>query len=162
MPQEVFPISYLSHQQGGTPSQSMVGLDVGDVRIGVAASDGLGITAQGLPTITRETPPADLDQVIRVITERGATRLVVGWPKNMDGSIGFQGGKTQDFVEALLTRIRETGAPEPEVVYWDERLTTVAANRALLEGGLSRKKRKKAVDQVAAVLILQGYMDMQR
>lgn len=137
----------------------MIGLDVGEARIGVAAADKLGLTAQGLPTIHRRKPADDLDEIIRLLHERGASRLVVGLPKNMNGSIGFQGEKVQMFIDSLLGRIRETGSGEPEVVYWDERLTTAAAQRTLLEAGLSRKKRKGAVDQLAAVLILQGYLD---
>ena len=140
----------------------MIGLDVGDARIGVAAADGLGLTAQGLPTVKRRKLPDDLDQVIRVIGEREAAVVVVGMPKNMDGSVGPQGEKTRAFVDALLARMRETGLDEPEIVYWDERLTSVAANRTLLEADLSRKKRKDAVDKLSAVFILQGYMDYSR
>ena len=137
----------------------MIGLDVGDARIGVAAADGLGLTAQGLPTIKRGKREDDLDDLIRIIDERGAGKLVVGLPKNMNGSIGPQAEKVQGFVEALLSRMRETGFAAPDVVYWDERLTTVAAHRTLLEADLSRKKRKGAVDRLAAVFILQGYLD---
>ena len=137
----------------------MIGLDVGDKRIGVAAADGLGLTAQGLPTIIRGKQRDDLDRLISLIEERQATGLVVGMPKNMDGSVGFQGEKVRLFVDALLARMKETGHREPEVFYWDERLTTVAAHRTLLEADLSRKKRKGAVDRLAAVFILQGYLD---
>jgi len=137
----------------------VIGLDVGDKRIGVAAADGLGLTAQGLPTIIRRKPDDDLDQIIRIMQERKASLLVVGFPKNMNGSIGPQGEKVIGFVEALLRRMRESGLDEPAIVYWDERLTTVAAQRTLHEADVSRKKRKGAVDRLAAVLILQGYMD---
>ncbi|MCL1804445.1 MAG: Holliday junction resolvase RuvX [Clostridiales bacterium] len=139
-----------------------VGLDVGDKRIGVAAADGLGLTAQGLPTIERRKLEGDLDQVIGVIGDRGAAALVVGLPKNMDGSVGFQGEKVREFVEALLNRMDAVGAAKPEVIYWDERLTTVAAQRTLLAADVSRKKRKGVVDKLAAVLILQGYIDHAR
>ena len=138
----------------------MIGLDVGDARIGVAAADGLGLTAQGLPTIERRRLDEDLDKLIGVIKEREAAVVVVGMPKNMDGSIGFQGDKVRAFADALLARITAGGYPEPEIVFWDERLTTVAANRAMLEADLSRKKRKGKVDQLSAVLILQGYLDL--
>ena len=137
----------------------MIGLDVGDRRIGVAAADGLGLTAQGLPTIERRKLGDDLDRLIAVISERKASKLVVGLPKNMDGSVGFQGEKVRGFVEALLERIRSSGSTEPEIIFWDERLTTVAAHRTLLEADMSRKKRKGAVDKLAAVFILQGYLD---
>ena len=137
----------------------MIGLDVGDRRIGVAAADGLGLTAQGLPTIERRKPEEDLDRVVAVIKDRKASTLVVGLPRNMDGSYGFQAEKVRGFVEALLSRVGTAGLAEPKVVYWDERLTTVAADRTLLEADLSRKKRKVAVDKLAAVFILQGYLD---
>ncbi len=137
----------------------MIGLDVGDRRIGIAAADGLGITAQGLPTLERRKPAEDLDALIRILHERKASKLVVGLPKNMDGSIGFQGEKVQEFIQSLLERIREAGSALPEVIYWDERLTTVAAHRTLLEADVSRKKRKGVVDKLSAVLILQGYLD---
>ena len=137
----------------------MIGLDVGDRRIGVAAADGLGWTAQGLPTIERRKPEDDFDKLIGIIAERNASALVVGMPKNMNGTIGEQGEKVQGFIETLLLRMDSAGLTRPEVVYWDERLTTVAANRTLLEADLSRKKRKGAVDKLAAVFILQSYLD---
>ena len=140
----------------------MIGLDVGDKRIGIAAADGLGLTAQGLPTIERRKPDEDLDRIIEIYRDRSASTLVVGLPKNMDGSIGPQGEKVQAFTEALVQRMVEAGLEEPRIVYWDERLTTVAANRTLLEADLSRKKRKGAVDRLAAVLILQGYLDLEK
>ena len=137
----------------------MLGFDIGDVWIGVAASDALGLTAQGLPTIKRLILEDDLDQIIHLISERAVSKLVVGMPKNMNGSIGFQGEKTQEFIRQLIERIQASGKEIPEVVFWDERLTTVAANRLMLDAGLSRKKRKASVDRLAAVLILQGYLD---
>ncbi|MDR0468409.1 MAG: Holliday junction resolvase RuvX [Peptococcaceae bacterium] len=137
----------------------MIGLDVGDRRIGIAAADGLGLTAQGLPTIERRKPNEDFDRIIQIFINRGASKLIVGMPKNMDGSIGPQGEKVRVFTEALVHRMTDSGMGEPVVVYWDERLTTVAANRTLLEADLSRKKRKGAVDKLAAVFILQGYLD---
>ncbi|MCL1849476.1 MAG: Holliday junction resolvase RuvX [Clostridiales bacterium] len=141
----------------------MIGLDIGDARIGVAGADGLGITAQGLPTIRRRKLEDDLDELLKLIRERGATTLVVGMPKNMNGSIGPQGEKVRAFVDALLARAEgQDRSEKPDglnVIYWDERLTTVAANRTLLEADLSRKKRKAAVDKLSAVLILQGYLE---
>ena len=137
----------------------MIGLDVGDRRIGVAAADGLGLTAQGLPTIERRGLGEDVDSLLRIIDERNASTLVVGYPLNMDGSAGAQADKVRGFIENLLEGMKAKGSPLPEVVYWDERLTTVAANRTLLEANLSRKKRKRAVDKLSAVLILQNYLD---
>ena len=139
----------------------MIGLDVGDKRIGIAASDGLGLTAQGLPTLVRRNSRDDLDQLIHIIQERNASGLVVGLPKNMNGSEGFQAEKVRAFVHTLLERMRDLGFNEPDVVYWDERLTTAAARRTLLEADVSRKKRKGAVDKLAAVLILQGFLDFE-
>jgi len=137
----------------------MIGLDVGDRRIGVAAADGLGLTAQGLPTIERRRLSDDLDSLIRIITERNSSEIVVGLPKNMDGSVGSQGEKVRRFTEALTHRMVEHELDPPSIVYWDERLTTVAAQRMLIDADISRKKRKGAVDKIAAVLILQGYLD---
>ncbi len=131
----------------------ILGLDIGEKRIGLAVSDELGITAQGLETLNRTEITKDLQQLIELIHAKGITKLVVGLPKNMNGSLGFQAEEVQKLV-ALLT-----GKCPLEVVYWDERLTTVAAQRTLLEGDISRKKRKKAVDRIAAVMILQGYLD---
>ena len=137
----------------------MICLDVGDVRVGVAAADGLGLTAQGLTTITRTGGVEDYDKVIGVMRERNSSRLVVGMPKNMDGSVGPQGDKVRAFADALLERINELGLDEPELIYWDERLSTVAATKTLIDADLSRKKRKGVVDKLAAVIILQGYLD---
>ncbi len=137
----------------------MIGLDVGEVRIGVAASDGLGLTAQGLPTIIRKSANDDYDQVIKVIEERQAKRLIVGLPKNMDGSHGPQEEKVRAFADALMERIDERGYAKPELIFWDERLSTVAANKTLINADVSRGKRKAVVDKLAAVLILQGFLD---
>jgi len=137
----------------------VIGLDVGDVRVGIAAADGLGLTAQGLPTILRRGSSEDYDQVIRVIEERKARRLIVGLPRNMDGSVGPQGEKVRAYADALFERIRELGLETPELVFWDERLSTVAANKTLIAADVSRKKRKGVVDKLAATLILQGYLD---
>jgi putative Holliday junction resolvase len=131
----------------------ILGLDVGDKRIGLAVSDELGITAQGIDTIVRTVMTADLHQIIEIIREKEISKLVVGLPKNMNGTLGPQAEKVKKFVKLLTEQC------PLEVVYWDERLTTVAAQRSLLEGDISRKKRKMAVDRIAAVLILQGYLD---
>jgi putative Holliday junction resolvase len=129
-----------------------MGLDVGDRRIGVAVSDPLGITAQGLPTLERVSLKADVQALTEVAGAWDVGLIVAGLPRNMNGTRGAQSEK----VEWLVGRLRE--AARVDVVYWDERLTTVAAHRSMLEGDLSRKKRKRAVDRVAAVLILQGYL----
>ena len=129
-----------------------LGIDVGDVRIGLAVSDGLGLTAQGLETRMRTKVEVDVAAILAVAGQYEATVAVLGLPRNMDGSEGWQARKTREFGEAL----EQHGL---DVVYWDERLTTRAAERLLIEGGVKRRKRVGAKDQIAAVLILQGYLD---
>lgn len=130
-----------------------MGLDVGDRRIGVAVSDPLGLTSQGLATINRKDLDHDLQQIVDYIEELQVDKIIVGLPKNMNGTVGGQAEKVKEFMKSLTER-------RPiETIYWDERLTTVAAQRTLLEGNVSRKKRKKVVDKIAAVIILQGYLD---
>lgn len=131
----------------------ILGLDVGDVRIGVAVSDPLKIIARGLDFIKRTTVKEDVEAIKELVDEHEVEEIVVGLPKMMSGEIGIQAQKVQDFAEALKAVI------ETPIVMWDERLSTVAATRVLIEANMSRKKRKKVVDKVAAVLILQGYLD---
>lgn len=132
----------------------MMGLDVGDKTIGVAASDLMGWTAQGIETIQRIGIKKDLRRLEELVEEYEVHKFVVGLPKNMNGTLGPQGEKTLEFVERLKKRF-----PKVEVVLWDERLTTVAAERALIQADVSRKKRKEVIDKMAAVYILQGYLD---
>lgn len=131
----------------------ILSLDVGRKKIGMALSDALGITAQGLQTLLRKNKNSDLEQIKKIIREMDVSRVIVGLPLNMDGTEGPMAREIYDFVERLK---REIGPP---VQLWDERLTTMEAERALLEADLSRKKRKKLNDRVAAQLILQGYLD---
>ena len=131
----------------------ILGLDVGQKTIGVAISDPLGFTAQGITTIRRTKKVEDIKEVVRICNEYSVETIVVGLPKNMDGSIGFAGEKIQEFSNLLKESI------DLEIVFWDERLTTVDAHKAMLEADLSRGKRKKIVDKVAATYILQGYLD---
>lgn len=130
-----------------------MGLDIGDKTIGVAISDGLGITAQPLTTIERKNMSADIDSIKKIIDGYHVEEIIIGLPKNMNGSIGSQAKKTIQFTKRLK---RNLGIP---VIPWDERLTTVMATKALIEGDLSRKKRKKRIDKIAAQLILQNYLD---
>ena len=132
----------------------ILALDVGGRRMGLAVSDDLGLTAQGLPTLKRTKPSSDLKHIKHLVKEYAAKMIVVGLPRNMNGSIGAQANIVLDFIEDLKRKI-----PGTPVVPWDERLTTREAERVLLEADLSRSKRKKKVDQVAAVLILQNYLD---
>ena len=133
----------------------ILALDVGDVRIGVAVSDPSGIIAQGLESITRINSKKDIKAVNDLANQHEAGKIVVGLPKMMDGGIGIQAQKVMAFVESLKREI------EIPIVLWDERLTTVSANRVLIEADMSRRKRKKVVDKMAAALILQGYLDSQ-
>ena len=133
-----------------------MGLDLGTKTIVLAVTDELGITAQGLETQLRAGLRKDLEALHEKATDYAVGRFVIGLPLNMDGSEGPRAEATRKFGVALGEK---TGLP---VLYWDERLTTVAAQRALLEGDVSRRKRKEVVDQVAAVLILQGWLEAQR
>jgi putative Holliday junction resolvase len=133
-----------------------LGLDVGDVRIGVAISDETATVATGLPTIERVGPRKDVKAILALVRERGVARLVVGLPRRLDGTVGAQGEKVLAFAEALRPAV---GVP---VAMWDERFTTSLAEQALIEGGVKRRDRKAHVDRVAATLILQSYLDAQK
>jgi putative Holliday junction resolvase len=133
-----------------------MGLDVGTRTIGMAISDELGLTAQGLKTLIRKSMEDDLKEISTIISQFGITKIVVGLPKNMNGTLGSQAEAVLKWVEILKDRI------QVPVVTWDERLSTVGASRVLLEADLSRRKRKKVIDKLAAVLILQGHLDQSR
>ena len=131
-----------------------MGLDVGERRIGVAVSDELLLTAQGVCVIESKGAKRDIEQIGLLIKEKGVTHLVLGLPRNMNGSLGPMAEKVQDFGRQLSEK-----NPGVQLSYWDERLTTSAAQRTLIEADVSRRRRRQVVDKVAAVLILQGYMD---
>ena len=135
----------------------ILGLDVGSKTVGVAVSDELGWTAQGLETIPidEEAGEFGLERLDKLMKEYGVTKVVVGLPKNMNGTIGPRGEASQAFANKIEKKF---GIP---VVLWDERLTTMAAERVLLEADVSRKKRKKVIDKMAAHFILQSYLDSQ-
>ncbi len=133
-----------------------MGLDIGSHTIGVAVSDELGITAQGLKTLKRKSMEEDLKEIEMIVRQFEIGEIVVGLPKNMDGTIGKQAEIVLNWVKILMDRVNIP------VVSWDERLSTVGASKVLLEADLSRKKRKKVIDKLAAVLILQGYLDQSR
>ncbi|MBD0381755.1 Holliday junction resolvase RuvX [Paenibacillus sedimenti] len=130
-----------------------MGLDYGDKTIGVALSDELGWTAQGLEVIQRRKPENDLERLEAIVRQYEVTEIIVGLPKNMNNTIGPRGELAIAFSQELQQRLNVP------VHLWDERLTTVAATRTLLEADVSRKKRKTVIDKMAAQLILQGYMD---
>lgn len=136
-----------------------IGLDVGDKRIGVAVSDDLLLTASGLSIIERVGIRKDADKIIDLIRQNNCNIVVMGLPRNMDGSIGFQAEKVLDFKTMLENKLSSLGFSHVSVVTVDERLTTVQAERILLEGNVSRKKRKEVIDKQAAVLILQSYLN---
>ncbi|MEW8955210.1 Holliday junction resolvase RuvX [Clostridium sp.] len=131
----------------------ILGLDIGDRTIGVAISDPLGYTAQGITTIRRKIDPLDIEEVRKICENYSVEKIVSGLPKNMNGTVGPQGEKVMEFCDKLKDSLNI------DIEYWDERLTTVAAHRAMLEADMSRAKRKKIVDKIAATYILQGYLD---
>ncbi len=133
--------------------ERILGLDVGDRTIGVAVSDPLGWTAQGVKTIRRKSKKEDFQELEELMKEYNIKKIVVGLPKNMNGTLGPQGEKTEAFGEKLKNKY---GLP---VILWDERLSTRAAERTLIEGDVSRRKRKGIIDKMAAIHILQGYLD---
>jgi putative Holliday junction resolvase len=138
---------------GSCAAGRILGLDVGAKRIGIAVSDLLGFTAQGLETLQRKNKRTDFEQLGRLIHDYEVREIVVGLPLRMSGAEGIQAGKMQAFAEELRKKF---GLP---VHLWDERLTSAEANRVLRETELSIEKRGKAVDRMAAVLILQGWME---
>ena len=131
----------------------ILGLDIGDKTIGVAVSDAIGLTAQALKVIWRSSVDQDIEELKKIIDEYQVQKIIIGLPKNMDGTLGHQAEKvkkTYDKIEKAL---------KMPVELWDERLTTVEAERLLIRADMSRKKRKKVIDKLAAVFILQGYLD---
>lgn len=128
-------------------------LDVGSRTIGIACSDALLMTAQGIETIRRTSLEKDFNRLRELISEYEVHELVVGMPKNMNGTKGDRAEKTEEFVEKMKAVI------DLPVTFWDERLSTVMAERQLIAADVSRKKRKGVIDKMAAVVILQGYLD---
>lgn len=131
----------------------ILGLDIGTKTIGVAISDPLGWTAQGITTIRRKNYTNDMEAIKKICNEYSVETIVAGMPKNMNGTIGPSGEMVIEFCERLKEVVNI------DIEFWDERLTTVAAHRAMLEADLSRSKRNKIVDKVAATYILRGYLD---
>lgn len=133
----------------------IMGLDVGEKRIGIAISDQLGWTAQGHSVLARRNLQGDLERLGELCSANEVGTIVVGFPRNMNGTIGPKGIEIMEFGQLLQENL---GLP---VEYWDERLTTVAAERMLVEANVSRRRRKQVIDKIAAVNILQGYLDRQ-
>lgn len=130
-----------------------MGLDIGKFRIGIAISDETGLIAQGLTTLQRVSWQKDLHALSQAVEKYQVRKIVVGHPINLDGSTGTQAEAVQDFVN----RLREVTTAE--IVLWDERFSSFSAEQVLIEGGMRREKRKKVVDKLAAVIILQSYLD---
>ena len=131
----------------------VLGLDVGDKTVGVSVSDLMGITAQGVETIIRKSNREDYGRLKELIDEYDITDVVVGLPKNMNGTIGPQGEKTIQFATKLKNKFGVN------IIYQDERMTSMSAERILIEGSVRRENRKKYIDKIAASIILQTYLD---
>jgi putative Holliday junction resolvase len=139
--------------QRNTVKGRILALDLGKKRIGLALSDPLGITAQGLPTLERVNIRTDMAALQQVVTEREVTLLLMGNPIHMSGHEGRQAAYVHEFAERLAA---ETGVP---LKYWDERLTTVEAHRVLRSSGIGIEKRARAIDKLSAVILLESYLD---
>lgn len=137
----------------------IMSLDVGDKTIGVALSDELLITAQGVKTILRSNIKKDTGDIISIIEENNVNKVIVGLPKNLNGTDSIQTEKVYQFKEKLVNKLRSTGKPDIEVIFWDERFSTVIAENILIQADMSRKKRKDVIDKMAATVILQSYLD---
>lgn len=132
----------------------IMGLDVGDKRIGVAVSDPLGWTAQGIKTIIREeNGHNDIEEIKKLINQYEVDKIVIGLPKNMNNTLGPQSQKVLDYGKIIESECKR------EIVYIDERMTTMSAERVLIEADVSRRKRKNVIDKLAATYILQSYLD---
>ena len=130
----------------------ILGIDFGERRIGLAVSDPLGITAQGLPTLDTKRTKDILSYLENIIKEKDVTKVIVGMPKNMNGTIGPKGREVEKFIQELIKRT------QMEVIPWDERLTSVQSLKAMREMG-TKQKHKEVTDRISATLILQSYLD---
>ncbi len=134
----------------------LMGLDLGDKTIGVSISDETGLIAQSLCIIRRKSLNDDLKRLEEIVKEKVVNKIVIGLPKNMNNTIGERGDKSIKFAEILKEHFKEI-----EIILWDERLSTVSAERVLLEANIQRRKRRTLIDKVAASFILQNYLDSQ-
>ena len=146
----------MTEEQPQRPNGRILALDVGKKRIGLAVSDELGITAQGIETLCRTRVRADLENLRRVVQQWSVNLLLVGRPLHMSGAESRQSEYTAEFAERLK---HDLGLP---VVFWDERLTSAEAERMLRDAGASLERKKKSVDRLSAVLLLESYLDHQR
>lgn len=134
--------------------EKILALDVGEKRIGVAVSDLLGLMAQPVGTINKKSNQQAIDEINAIVHREGTQKIVVGLPKNMDGSEGFQAENTRKFINKLVESLED-----PEIIFWDERLTSKMARQSLSHLSLQKAKKRQLIDTVAAVHILQGYLD---
>lgn len=136
-----------------------IGLDVGDKTVGIAVSDPLGFTAQGIMTLERVGIRKDTTKILDMVKEYQCDTIVIGLPKKLDGTDSIQTEKVYEFRTMLENKMKSTGIKDVKIVWQDERLTTVMAEKVLIEADVSRAKRKKVIDKQAAVIILQSYLD---
>ena len=136
-----------------------IALDVGDKTVGIALSDALGITAQGLMTLERVGIRKDTGKILDLVKEYDCDTIVIGLPRKLDGTDSIQTEKVYAFRTMLENKMRSTGMKGIQVVWQDERLTTVMAEKVLIDADVSRRKRKEVIDKQAAVLIMQSYLD---
>ncbi len=137
----------------------ILALDVGDKTIGVAVSDALSITANGVTTIERVGIRKDTEKVLNYIKEYSCTKVVLGLPLNLNGTDSVQTEKVREFKTRLENKLISNGLKDVELIFQDERFTTKMAEQVLIDGGLRREDRKKVIDKQAAVIILQSYLD---
>jgi len=137
----------------------LLGIDVGDKTVGVAVSDPLGLTAQGITTIERVGIRKDCGKVIDYVREYDCEAVICGLPLKLDGTDSPQTEKVREFAKMLQNKMRSQAMQNVEVIFEDERFTTAIAERILIEADVSRSGRKEVIDKQAAVLILQGYLD---
>ena len=147
----MLPISY--HHDNSVRVMRILGLDYGSKRIGVAICDELGIIAQGITTIERKNKKRDIEEISKLVREYNVEKIVIGFPKMLDGTEGIQCEKVAEFAKILESRL------SLPLIRWDESLSTKEAEEILIEANMSRKKRTKVVDKLAASIILQGYLD---
>lgn len=137
----------------GGKMERYMGLDVGTKTVGVALSDPMFMIATAHKTIKRTNIETDLDEIVKIIVQFSVSKIIVGMPYNMNKTIGPQGQRVMSFVDLLKKRI------DNEIIYMDERMTTISANRVLIETNVRREKRKEHIDKIAATYILQSYLD---
>ena len=150
------------HNPSGRTDMRAIALDIGDKTIGIAVSDPLMMTAQGITILDRTGIRKDADKVLGLIHEYECDTVVIGLPLNLDGSDSIQTQKVRDFRKLLENKMRSTAVKGVSVVYQDERFTTKIAESVLIDADISRKKRKAVIDKQAAVIILQSYLDRHR